>query len=98
VKPAAGVVVDLLRDGGGEADDIVVQRFLQFALAGDEAGQIGEPRLTARLDLREVFRRNNPFLDEGFAGEQFDLEPDAELVLVGPNGPHLRSRVALNHA
>ena len=48
VEPAAGVVVDFLGDGGGEADDVVVERFFQFLLAGDEAGQVGEPLVRSR--------------------------------------------------
>ena len=49
MKPAAGVVVDLFGDGGGEADDVVVERLFQFPLAGDEAGQIGKPFVGTRL-------------------------------------------------
>ncbi len=44
VKPAAGVVVDGFGDGGGEADDVVVERLFQFLLARDEAREVGEPR------------------------------------------------------
>ena len=56
MKPAAGVVIDVFGDGGGEADDVVVEDFFQFALAGDEAGQIGEPFVAAGFDLREILR------------------------------------------
>ena len=48
MEPAAGVVVDFLGDGGGEADDVVVERFFEFALAGDKAGGVGEPLLRRR--------------------------------------------------
>ena len=51
MKPAAGLVVDDFGDGGGEADDVVVENFLQFALAGDEAGQVGEPFVATGFDL-----------------------------------------------
>ncbi len=54
MEPAAGGVVDFLGDGGGEADDVVVEGLFQFLLAGDEAGQIGEPFVRAGLDLGEV--------------------------------------------
>ncbi len=37
MQPAAGAVVDFFGDGGGEADDVVVERFLQFLLPLDEA-------------------------------------------------------------
>jgi hypothetical protein len=59
MKPAAGVVVDGFGDGGGETDDVVVENFFQFALAGDEAGQIGEPFVAAGFDLREIFGGND---------------------------------------
>ena len=97
VEPAAGVVVDLLSDGGGETDDVVVEGFFQFTLAGDEAGQVGEPGVATLFDLREIFGGHHAFLHEGFAGEQLDLEPDAEFVFIGPNRPHVRTGIARNH-
>ena len=77
MKPAAGVVIDCLGDGGGEADDVVVENFFQFALAGDEAGQIGKPFVAAGLDLGEILGGNNFLLHQRFAGKQFDLQPDS---------------------
>ena len=77
MEPAAGGVVDVFGDGGGEGDDVVVERLFQFALARDEAGQIGEPFVAAGLDLREILGGHDAFLDQRFAGEQFDLQPDA---------------------
>ena len=77
MEPAAGAVIDLFGDGGGEADDVVVEGLFEFALASDQAGQIGEPCVAAGLDLREIFRGHDAFLDQRFAGEEFDLEPDA---------------------
>ena len=97
MKPAAGVVVDLLGHGGGEANDVVVENFFQFALAGDEAGQIGEPLVAAGLDLCEISRGNNLLLHQGLAGEQLDLQPDLELVFIRPNRPHFGARIARNH-
>jgi hypothetical protein len=55
MKPAAGVIADFFGDGGGETDDVVVEDFFQFALAGDEAGQISEPFVAAGLDFFEIF-------------------------------------------
>ena len=97
MKPAAGVVVDGFGHGGGEADDIVVENFFQFALAGDKAGQVGKPFVAAGLDLGEITCRNDFLLHQGLAGKQFNLQPDAELVFVGPDGPHLRAGIARNH-
>jgi len=97
MKPAAGVVIDGLGDGGGEADDVVVENFFQLALAGDEAGQIGEPFVATGFDLREIFRRNNFLLHQRLAGEQFDLQPNLEFIFVRPDRPHLGARIARNH-
>ena len=63
----------------------------------DEAGQIGEPFVRAAFDFGEIGARHDAFLDQGFAGEEFDLEPETELVFVGPDGPHFRSGIARNH-
>jgi len=98
VEPAAGVVVDGFGDGGGEADDIVVERFLQFFLSGDEAGQISEPFVATGLDLLEIPRGYDAFLHECLAGEEFDLQPESEFVFVGPDGPHFGAGIARNHA
>ncbi len=48
MKPAAGVVIDGLGHGGGEADDVVIENFFQFALPRDEARQIGKPFVRSR--------------------------------------------------
>ena len=98
MEPAAGVVVDFFGDGGGEADDVVIERLFQFLLARDEAGQIGEPFVRAAFDFGEIGARHDAFLDQCLAGEQFDLQPEPELVFVGPDGPHFRSGIARNHA
>ena len=80
-----------------KADDVVVKRFLEFLLPGDQAGQVGEPLLATGLDLREVSGRHDAFLDQRFAGQQFDLQPSLKLVFVRPDGPHVRARIPLNH-
>ncbi len=97
MKPAAGVVVDDFGDGGGEANDVVVQNFFKFALTRNEAGQVGEPFVATGLDLREIFGGNNLLLHQRLAGEEFDLQPDLEFIFVGPNRPHLGARIARNH-
>ena len=91
MEPAAGRAVDFLGDGGGEGDDVVIEDFLQFLLAGDQAGQVGKPFIGAGLDFGEVGCGHDALLDERLAGEEFDLEPDAELVFVRPDGPHFRA-------
>ena len=97
MEPAAGVVVDFLGDGGGEANDVVIERFFEFTLAGDEAGEVGEPLVGAGLHFGEVGLRDDTLGGERLAGEQFDLQPDAEFIFVGPDGPHLRAGIARNH-
>ena len=51
----------------------------------------------AGLDLGEIFFGHDAFFDERLAGEQFDLQPDAEFVFVRPNRPHFRAGIARNH-
>ena len=53
-------------------------------------------RLLSNLD--RVLLRNLAELGHGLASEQFNLEPDLELALVGPNVAHLRPRITINHA
>ena len=50
-----------------------------------------------RFHLGKIASRHDAFRDERLAGEQFDLQPDAELVFVGPDGPHFRAGIARNH-
>ena len=88
MEPAAGLVVDLFRHGGGETDDVVIQDFFQFTLAGDQAGQIGQPGFATGFEFGKVGGGDDALFDEGFAGEQFDLQPDAQFIFIGPNGPH----------
>ena len=78
MKPAAGAVVDFFGDGGGEADDVVVERLFQFLGAFDEALQVGEAICPRRaLIFAKSALRHDAFLHQRFAGEQFDLQPDA---------------------
>ena len=91
MEPAAGRAFDFFGDGGGEGDDVVVEDFLQFLLARDEAGQVGKPFVAAGLDFDEVGCGHDALLNERLAGKEFDLEPDAELVFIRPDGPHFRA-------
>jgi len=97
MEPAAGVVIDGFRHGGGEPDDIMIEHLLQFLLACDEAGQVGEPFVTAGFDPGKILCRDNFFLHQGLAGEQLDLQPDLQLVFVSPNRPHFGTGIARNH-
>ena len=98
MEPAAGVVVDFLGDGGGEADDVVVERFFPVR-AGGRRGRAGRRTICPQpaLILAKSARGHDAFGDERLAGEQFDLQPDAELVFVRPDGPHFRAGIARNH-
>ncbi len=97
VEPPARRVVDLLGDGGGEADNVVVEGFLQFFLAFDEFGWMAVEIFRTRFDPLEVGPGNDAFGNQRFAGEEFDLQPDFEFVFVGPDGPHRGTRIPLNH-
>jgi hypothetical protein len=91
MEPAAGRAFDFFGDGGGESDDVVIKDFLQFFLPRDETGQVGKPFVGAGLDFGEVSSGHNALLNERLAGKEFDLQPDAELVFVRPDGPHFGS-------
>ena len=97
MEPAAGRVVDLFRDRRGEGDDIMVESFFQFLLAFDEFGGMSGEIFRTRFDSVEVGPRNDAFCDQRCAGEEFDLEPDLELVFVRPDGAHFGARVAADH-
>ena len=77
---------DVFGDVGQERDDVVVGGLLDFVDARDlEFG--------AAFDGGEVFARD----PAGFARQDLDLEPDAELVLVRPDLAHRLAAVASNH-
>jgi hypothetical protein len=97
VEPAAGVVVDGFGDGGGEGDDVVVQCFFQLALPCNQTGQVGKPFVAASLDFFKISGGNHFFPHQSLAGKKFNLQPEAELVFIGPNGPHFRPGVTRNH-
>ena len=98
MEPARGVIPDLFGDRRGESDDIVVECFFQFPLAFDQSFQIGKTFFRAGFDFGEIIGRNDAFLDERLAGEQLDLQPDAEFILVLPDRPHFGPGIARNHA
>ena len=68
--------------------------FWRATRPGKSANHLSAPR----FDFGEIGARHDAFLDQRFAGEQFDLKPEPELVFVGPDGPHFRSGIARNHA
>jgi hypothetical protein len=81
MEPAAGGRADVLRDVGGEGDDVVIERAFQlFAALRLE----GRPRLHHRV----ILLRHDALGGQGLAGEQFDLEPYFQLALLGPDFPH----------
>src|SRR5208282_1607666 len=84
VEPATGLILDFFSDGFGEGNHVVVQGFFQLLLAGNQTGQISKPLFRTALYFGEIGARHDALPDERFAGEQFDLEPEAEPVFVGP--------------
>src|SRR5262245_3096918 len=97
MEPATGSVVNFFGNSGREADDVVIECLFEFTLAADEAGQVGEPLAATGFDPGKVLRGNDPLLYERGASEEFDLQPNLQLVFVRPNSPHFRPRVARNH-
>ena len=55
-------MVDLFRDGGGEADDVVIEDLLMVFLAFDQAGQIGEPFVATSLIFLKSLAGTTPSL------------------------------------
>jgi hypothetical protein len=49
-------------------------------------------------DFSRVLFRDLAELGHRFAREQFDLKPNLEFALVGPDIAHLRPRVTIDHA
>ena len=66
-------------------------------LALDEPFQIVEAGVGAPFDLREVQPGNDALPRQRLAGQQFDLQPDLQLVFVGRYRPHFPTRVARDH-
>ena len=97
VEPSARRVVDPLGDGGGEADDVMVEGLFEFLLAFDQLRWMAVKVVRAGFDPLEVGLGHDAFVDERLGDEEFDLQPDPELVFVGPDGAHGRTRIPLNH-
>ena len=77
-------------DGAGEGHHIVAGDFFDFLDAVHVEGG-------RRADLVDVFLRDDAQFAPGFAGEDFDLEIGAELVLLGPDVPHHLAGIAFDH-
>ncbi|MCG3778538.1 MAG: hypothetical protein JW388_1259 [Nitrospira sp.] len=54
MQPATGGIVDLLGNGCGETDDVVVERFFQFLGAFGQRFRVGETFVGAGLHLGEI--------------------------------------------
>ena len=81
MQPATRRRADVFRDVGGKSDDVVIERALQFFAPLDVERGLGP-------HLREVLLRHDTGGDEGFGREQFNLQPDLELALLGPDFAH----------
>ena len=97
MKPAAGGVVDFFGDGFRESDDVVVAEFFNFLRAFNETFRVAKPMFRSGVDFRKILLGHDAFLHQRFTGEQLDLQPNPELVFVGPDCPHLRAGITLNH-
>ena len=91
VEPAGVLgVVDVLGDGGGEGDDVVADLGLDLVDAVD-----GEVALVA--DGVGGGLRDEAELGEGLGGGDFDREPAAVFVGVGPDAAHRGASVTGDH-
>ena len=82
---------DVLGEAGQEGDDVVLGLALDLVDAGDVEGALLAHDPGGLL-------RDHAELGLGLAGERLDLEPDAELVLGLPDGGHLGTGIAGDHA
>ena len=89
VNPARGGA-DILGDILEERDDIVVRAFFDLADFFDVESSLG-------ADFGGVGFRDRAEFGHRLTGEGFDLEPDFEFALLGPNGPHFRQGIAFDH-
>jgi len=81
VEPAAGWRADVLAHVGREGNDVVVEGSLQLAAAVDGKIRPGFHQI-------EVLLGDDSLGDEGFRGQQFNLQPNLELALFAPDVPH----------
>ena len=89
VDPFA-LIAETLADGAGECHHIVAGLFFYLLNAADlKTGVLPY--------LFHIFRRNHAKLAPGFAGEDFNFQVGAELVLFSPYVPHYLTGIAFNH-
>ena len=79
-----------LFDVGEECDDVVIGPFLNLVDLRN-----GEARAQANLGC--VRRRDLSDFGHRFAGKDFDLEPNLEFSLLGPELAHRSAGISLNH-
>src|SRR6266446_1883351 len=81
MEPAAGRRANVLRDIGHEGDDVMVEGAFEFLTTLYTERRPG-------LHPSQVIFWHDARGAKGFAGEQFDLQPDLELALFAPDFPH----------
>ena len=86
----AGFGADEFGDGGEKGDDIV----LDLGFDGIDAGDVEIPLFA---DDAHRFFGNDAELRLFFAGERFDLQPDAETVFRFPDAGHFLAGIAFDH-
>ena len=80
----------MFRDRREKRDDIVMNLFLDLQDAlHREPGAFSDPV--------QVSVRHFAIAIHRFTGEDFDLQPDGKLALIGPNRAHFSSGVSRNH-
>src|SRR6188474_550 len=73
-----------------ECDDVMVGAFLDLV-------DLRNGKACALANLRGVRWRDLPDFGHRVAGESFDLEPNLEFSLLGPELAHRRAGISLNH-
>ena len=90
MESTAGGGTDVFGDIGRESDDVVIERAFELVTALETKRRPG-------LHLRQVFLGNEALGAERLGGQELNLEPDFKPPLFGPDFPHGRAGVALNH-
>ena len=73
-----------------KCDDIVIRALLDLV-------DLRNGEVRALANLHRVRLRDLPDLRHRFAGESFDLEPNLEFSLLGPELAHRRAGISINH-
>jgi len=91
VQPTARSPIDLFSHSGREGDHVMVESLLKLPGPLRESFRVGAGGFNARFERLGLVGRHRSVFGQRSAGQQFDLEPNTELVLLTPDFPHGRA-------